>query len=77
MEIKSDIGGQGQNRTADTGIFSPLLYRLSYLAIILIFSRHPCRHFYGFVNTGLAFPGSPLTHAIHGIRPAGGYAAQI
>jgi hypothetical protein len=27
-------GGQGQNRTADTGIFSPLLYRLSYLAIL-------------------------------------------
>ena len=27
-------GGQGQNRTADTGIFSPLLYRLSYLARI-------------------------------------------
>jgi hypothetical protein len=26
-------GGQGQNRTADTGIFSPLLYRLSYLAV--------------------------------------------
>ena len=26
-------GGQGQNRTADTGIFSPLLYRLSYLAL--------------------------------------------
>ena len=25
-------GGQRQNRTADTGIFSPLLYRLSYLA---------------------------------------------
>ena len=25
-------GGQGQNRTADTGIFNPLLYRLSYLA---------------------------------------------
>ncbi len=25
-------GGQGRNRTADTGIFSPLLYRLSYLA---------------------------------------------
>ena len=24
--------GQGQNRTADTRIFSPLLYRLSYLA---------------------------------------------
>ena len=27
-------GGQRQNRTADTRIFSPLLYRLSYLAII-------------------------------------------
>lgn len=25
-------GGQRRNRTADTGIFSPLLYRLSYLA---------------------------------------------
>ena len=33
IEAKSLIfGGQGQNRTADTGIFSPLLYRLSYLA---------------------------------------------
>ena len=28
----SIYGGQGQNRTADTRIFSPLLYRLSYLA---------------------------------------------
>ena len=27
-------GAQGQNRTADTRIFSPLLYRLSYLGII-------------------------------------------
>ncbi len=26
-----EFGGQGWNRTADTGIFSPLLYRLSYL----------------------------------------------
>ena len=25
-------GGQGWNRTTDTRIFSPLLYRLSYLA---------------------------------------------
>ena len=25
-------GGQGRNRTTDTRIFSPLLYRLSYLA---------------------------------------------
>jgi hypothetical protein len=27
-------GGQGRNRTTDTRIFSPLLYQLSYLAII-------------------------------------------
>ena len=27
-------GGQGQNRTADTRIFSPLLYQLSYLALV-------------------------------------------
>ena len=27
-------GGQGQNRTADTEIFSPLLYQLSYLAFL-------------------------------------------
>jgi hypothetical protein len=26
-------GGQGQNRTADTRIFNPLLYQLSYLAM--------------------------------------------
>ena len=25
--------GQGRNRTADTRIFSPLLYRLSYLSV--------------------------------------------
>ncbi len=27
------LGGSGRNRTADTRIFSPLLYRLSYRAI--------------------------------------------
>jgi hypothetical protein len=27
-------GAEGQNRTADTGIFSPLLYQLSYLGAI-------------------------------------------
>jgi hypothetical protein len=32
----SQGGGQGRNRTADTGIFSPLLYQLSYLADVLI-----------------------------------------
>jgi hypothetical protein len=27
------VGGQRWNRTTDTGIFNPLLYRLSYLAL--------------------------------------------
>ena len=27
-------GGQGRNRTTDTRIFSPLLYQLSYLAVL-------------------------------------------
>src|SRR5215470_14850237 len=27
------VGAQGRNRTTDTGIFSPLLYRLSYLGL--------------------------------------------
>jgi hypothetical protein len=30
--VKLGGGGQGRNRTADTGIFNPLLYQLSYLA---------------------------------------------
>ena len=30
--LRSNPYGQGQNRTADTRIFSPLLYQLSYLA---------------------------------------------
>ena len=30
--VSSVLHGQGQNRTADTRIFSPLLYQLSYLA---------------------------------------------
>ena len=31
--IKLNRGAQGRNRTTDTRIFSPLLYRLSYLGI--------------------------------------------
>ena len=31
-KIKAKNGGRDQNRTGDTGIFSPLLYRLSYPA---------------------------------------------
>ena len=29
---RKKLGGRGQNRTADTRIFNPLLYRLSYPA---------------------------------------------
>ncbi len=32
LSIAAAANGQGQNRTADTRIFSPLLYQLSYLA---------------------------------------------
>ncbi len=32
MSCIENYGGQGQNRTADTRIFNPLLYQLSYLA---------------------------------------------
>jgi hypothetical protein len=32
-------GAQGRNRTTDTGIFSPLLYRLSYLGISRLYRR--------------------------------------
>ncbi len=32
LEVLDFPGGGGRNRTADTGIFSPLLYRLSYPA---------------------------------------------
>ncbi len=28
-----NLGAQRRNRTADTGIFNPLLYRLSYLGV--------------------------------------------
>ena len=31
---RSGDGGQGRNRTNDTRIFSPLLYQLSYLAMV-------------------------------------------
>ncbi len=31
-QLDKQGGGSGRNRTADTGIFNPLLYRLSYRA---------------------------------------------
>ena len=33
------FGAQGRNRTADTGIFNPLLYRLSYLGNVVCTTR--------------------------------------
>ncbi len=33
LDIGSFCSAEGQNRTADTRIFSPLLYRLSYLGL--------------------------------------------
>lgn len=32
-------GAQGRNRTADTGIFNPLLYQLSYLGNVARIKR--------------------------------------
>ena len=34
--VSFNSGAQGRNRTADTGIFNPLLYRLSYLGNVLM-----------------------------------------
>ena len=34
--IRIFLGASGRNRTTDTGIFSPLLYQLSYRAKMLI-----------------------------------------
>ena len=33
-ELRPHIGAQSRSRTSDTGIFSPLLYQLSYLGIL-------------------------------------------
>jgi hypothetical protein len=33
FQIVRENGGEGQNRTADTTIFSRMLYQLSYLAM--------------------------------------------
>ncbi len=35
------IGAQRRNRTTDTGIFSPLLYRLSYLGMVGLSGLEP------------------------------------
>ena len=38
---KRKIGASGRNRTTDTGIFSPLLYRLSYLGMVGLAGLEP------------------------------------
>ena len=37
--LLKNFGAQRRNRTADTGIFNPLLYRLSYLGNGGVFNR--------------------------------------
>ena len=37
--VKDILGGPGRNRTTDTRIFNPLLYRLSYQAKAANYSR--------------------------------------
>ena len=39
---KKGSGAQRRNRTTDTGIFNPLLYRLSYLGVSCYYARHYC-----------------------------------
>ena len=50
-----EIGGQGQNRTADTRIFSPLLYQLSYLAIFSGVAKRLLRRFASHNDTCVSF----------------------
>ena len=38
VNLHHSNGGSGRNRTSDTRIFSPLLYRLSYLGFCILFS---------------------------------------
>ena len=36
IKVVTLSSGQGRNRTADTRIFSPLLYQLSYLSALVL-----------------------------------------
>ena len=53
-------GAQRQNRTADTGIFSPLLYQLSYLGTG--FCANAFKHAPGAVQAARIKPAAP--HAV-------------
>ena len=40
--LRKRFGGDGRNRTADTRIFSPLLYQLSYITPLYASERAAC-----------------------------------
>ena len=66
-------GGQGQNRTADTRIFNPLLYRLSYLARRARIRRdrlQPVKFYVGF-RSRFAGPSATTVEARVGWRRPG------
>ena len=42
--------GEGQNRTDDTRIFSPLLYRLSYLAFLFFLRKNKSEGLYSIIE---------------------------
>ena len=71
LEIGRKNGGSGRDRTADTGIFNPLLYRLSYRATCLHEERacgaQSITAFSGLQQQNTIFSFS-RTHARHGTR---------
>src|SRR5687767_12842406 len=60
-------GGQGGNRTPDTGIFNPLLYQLSYLA-----GCSPARVRKGRILAAREGPGQPVHPHQHGMNAYSG-----
>ena len=61
------IGASGRNRTIDTGIFSPLLYRLSYRGVNLKAVKAECfRECKYIMATGMGL--EPTTSSVTGWR---------
>ena len=50
VRFEEKNGGRSQNRTGDTGIFSPLLYRLSYPATYKVSRKINARSIFGAHN---------------------------
>ncbi len=69
LEIGRKNGGSGRDRTADTGIFNPLLYRLSYRATCLHAER-ACGAEFIILFPILQPQNIILPRSIAGIRPA-------